>query len=326
LSQPVFSILSSAHDAELYLAEMIDSVCAQTFPDWELIIVDNGMSDEVVRIVEEYAGDDRIRLVRQEYKGLGGGVDAAADVARGRYYAVVHSDDVLRPTFCELTRSVLDENRRIDAVSVDGIPFHDDGRQQPPSFRQRAGVLTEPGIEHRVTLMEIIRGSALYYTAAIRAEAWEIGIGYACDTPKVEDLAMFLRMLAAGCDIRVLGEPLAGYRLHEDTAVGVRFDQAEYEESEERAFAKVAGLTDDPEVLAVLDQRLRHLRYERAMGRARTALRDSDATTAREQVRLALQHRRAAKPAIIYAVLSVAPALLHRAQAAKKWIGSRHSS
>ena len=51
-SGPVFSILSSAFRTEDYLAETIDSVVAQTFTDWELILVDNGMSDEVVRIVE----------------------------------------------------------------------------------------------------------------------------------------------------------------------------------------------------------------------------------------------------------------------------------
>jgi glycosyltransferase involved in cell wall biosynthesis len=64
---PALSILSAAHDAEPHLAEMIESVLAQTVRDWELIVVDDGMSDEVVRIVDKYP-DDRIRLLRQEYR------------------------------------------------------------------------------------------------------------------------------------------------------------------------------------------------------------------------------------------------------------------
>ena len=316
VSQPVFSILTSAHQNEQYLTEMIDSVRSQTFDGWELIIVD-GMSDETVRIVAGYGDDERIRLVRHVYQGLGSAVDAAAAVARGRYYAVVHGDDVLKPTFCERTHAVLDKNPGIDAVGVDAYAFLDDGQLQPPSFRQRSGVTSEPGIDHRVQLVDVIRGAALYYTAAIRVEAWKIGVGYTCDTPKVEDLAMFLRMLAAGCDIRVLPEQLAGYRLHEDTARGVRFDQEEYEDSVERAFAKVATLTNAPDVPKELDQRLRKLRYQRAMRRARTALQESDTVTARQQVRLALQQRRAGKPAVIYAVLLVAPGLLRHGQAAK---------
>ena len=68
-----------------------------------------------------------------------------------------------------------------------------------------------------MTLAEIVRGEVIYYTAAIRAEAWAVGKGYSCDTPKVEDLAMFMRMLAAGCDIRVMNERLARYRLRENS-------------------------------------------------------------------------------------------------------------
>ena len=315
LSQPLFSILTTAHEHEPYLTDLIDSVRSQTVDAWELVIV--GTSEETQRIVSGYSDDGRIRLVRHAYQGLGNAVDAAAAAARGRYFAVVHGDDVLEPRFCERTDAVLAENPGIDAVGVDAYAFLDDGQLQPPSFRQRSGVTSEPGINHRVQLVEVIRGAALYYTAAIRAEAWKIGIGYTCDTPKVEDLAMFLRMLAAGCDVRVLPEQLAGYRLHDDTARGMRLDQEDYEDSVERAFAKVATLTNAPDVLKALDQRLRRLRYQRAMRRARTALQASDTATARQQVRLALQQRRAAKPAAIYAVLVVAPGLLRHGQAAK---------
>jgi glycosyltransferase involved in cell wall biosynthesis len=53
-SQPAFSIVSSVFRTGAYLAETIESVVAQTFTDRELILVDNGMSDEAVRIVEKY--------------------------------------------------------------------------------------------------------------------------------------------------------------------------------------------------------------------------------------------------------------------------------
>ena len=117
MSQPLFSILTSAHQNEQYLTEMIDSVRGQTIDGWELIIV--GTSDETVRIVAGYGNEERVRLVRHAYQGLGNAVDAAAAVADGQYYAVVHGDDVLKPTFCERTAAVLDKNPGIDAVGVD---------------------------------------------------------------------------------------------------------------------------------------------------------------------------------------------------------------
>ena len=270
------------------------------------------------RIVAGYSNDERIRFVHHAYQDLGRAIDAAAAAARGRYYTVVHGDDILRPAFCERTHEVLDHNLEIDAVGVDAFAFLDDGQIQPRGFRQRSGVTSETNIDHRVQLVDVIRGTEwLYYAAVIRAEAWKIGGGYTGDTPKVEELAMFLRMLAAGCDIRVLPEQLAGYRLHEDTARGVRFDQEEYDDSLERALARVPALTDAPEVLEALDPPLRRLRFIQAMRRARAALRKSDTVTARQQVRLALQQRRAVKPAVIYAVLLVAPGLLRQVQAAK---------
>lgn len=316
---PTTSILTSAYGNETDLAEMIESVRAQTRADWELVVVDNRTGDAVAAVLAGYAEDPRIRVVHTPYRGLGPNVDAAAGAARGRYYAVVHGDDLLVPSFCERTTAILDADPSIDAVVVDAYPFAD-GVDRPESFRQLAGVTDEPGIGHRMTLAEVVGGSVLYYTAAIRAAAWQVGVGYTCDTPKVEDLQMFLRMLAAGCDIRVLPEQLARYRLHADTAHGLRDDQDEYEDSVERAYQRVTELTEDPAALAALDRTLRTVRYERAMRRSREALLASDTTRALDQARIALGQRKALRPVVICAALTLAPGLLRRVHPAKQQI------
>ena len=293
---------------------MIDSVVAQTAGDWELVIVDNGMSDEVVRIVEKYADDPRIRLLRQEYQGTPGGINAAAAAARGAYYAVLASDGRLEPAFCERIAAVLDEHPEIDVLCIDALPFLD-GIDRPPSFRQRCGITDEPGVEHRTGLAEAIRRPALYSTAAIRASAWNAAGGYPGDTPQVESLAMCLRMLAAGCDLRVLPEQLGGYNLDQPPA-----DEDEYDAGVERAFLQVTTLTDDPEVLAALRSTLREHRYNRALRLSRKALRNSDPVTARQQAWLALRQRPSVRPAVMWALLRVAPGLLHRLKAVKRRI------
>jgi glycosyltransferase involved in cell wall biosynthesis len=317
--QPTFSVLSSAVGNEAHVAEMIDSVVGQTDPDWELIVVDGTVSDRgSAEVASAVAGrhDQRITLLHRPGVDLGGAVDAAADMATGRYYAVVHGDDRLTPEFCARTRAIMDAEPGIDAVVVDAYPYVGDDLQ-PPSFRQRAGITVEPGVDRRLKLIDMVRGEALYYTAAIRSDAWKVGAGYHGDTPKVEDVAMFLRLLASGCDVRTLPEQLAQYRLHADIASGRRNDQDEYENSVEQAFVDVRGLTDDPEVINALDGRLRALRYERATRLAREALRASDAVTARRQTWLALRERRSAKLAAVYLGLLVFPALLRHGHAAK---------
>ncbi|MRH89792.1 glycosyltransferase [Nocardia sp. SYP-A9097] len=320
MSQPVFSILSAAHLAEPYLAEMIDSVVAQTMTEWELIVVDNGMSEEVVRIVGRYADDPRIRLSRREFDGLGGGVDAAAGLARGRYFAVVHGDDVLLPDFCARTAELLDANPGVDVVGVEAFGFTDDHVTAPIGYRALAGVTVERGFDHRVTLEEVADGQVLYYTAAIRAQAWKIGVGYTCDTPQVEDLAMFIRMLAAGCDIRVLPEHLAGYRLHDQGPAPA--DREVYEDSVERVYELAGTLSDAANVQAAVDRTLRKVKFEHAVRRARESLLRSDTTTARDNARLALRQRRALRPMVIYAGLTVAPGILRRIHPMKQRISA----
>jgi hypothetical protein len=325
--QPAFSILSSVFRTEPYLAETIDSVVAQTFADWELVIVDNGMSDEVVRIVEKYADDPRIRLLRQENKGLGGGIDAAAAVARGRYYAVLDSDDLLMPEFCARTAAVLDAHPEIDAVGIDAYLFNDtDGQDQIRGYRQSVGITTEARLDHKISLVEVIGGDVIYYTAAIRAAAWRTGIGYSCDTPKVEDLAMFMRMLAAGCDIRVLPERLARYRLRGNSFSRDPAQVDAFEDSLERAFVQAQGLTDAPAVQEALDRTLRRIRFDQAMRRSRGALLASDVATARAQARRALAQRRSVRPFVVYAGLTVAPGALRRVHPIKQRISSTAAS
>src|ERR1700760_3008619 len=113
---PLVSFLTTVYGTEDYLPAMIESVRAQTAPGWELVIVDNGMSDAVVEIVSRYASDGRIRLVRQENRGYRGGVTAAADAATGRYLSVLDSDDKVMPAFVGTMTEAVGGEPGIDAV------------------------------------------------------------------------------------------------------------------------------------------------------------------------------------------------------------------
>ncbi|MGI5125211.1 glycosyltransferase family A protein [Pseudonocardia sp. CA-107938] len=319
--RPLFSILTSVYRTERYLAETIESVLAQTLPDWELIVVDNGMSDEVVRIVERYARDPRIRLLRQENRGLGGGVDAAAAAARGQYFAVLDSDDLLMPQFCERTAAVLAAHPSIDAVGIDAAIFTDgDTHDQIRSYRRSVGATAEVGLHRRVTLAEMVGGEVLYYTAAIRADAWALGRGYTCDTPKVEDLALFMRMLIAGCDIRVLNERLARYRVRRDSSSRSNEQVELFEQNLERAFRKATLFSDAPDVHLALTATLRRIRYDQSMRRARAALLNDDVIAALEHAKHAFAQRRSARPAAVAAGLMLAPGVLRRIHPAKQRI------
>ena len=96
------SIITPCYNAGRFVAETIESVLGQTWPDWEMIVVDDGSSDASADIVARFAErDSRIRLIRQANAGTACARNAAMRQARGRYIALLDADDVWEPEFLE---------------------------------------------------------------------------------------------------------------------------------------------------------------------------------------------------------------------------------
>lgn len=94
MDRPLVSIIMPAFNAAPYLEEAIASVLAQSYPNWELIAVNDGSTDDTARILESYA-DPRIRVIHQENKGVGAARNAALDVSKGELITFLDADDVL---------------------------------------------------------------------------------------------------------------------------------------------------------------------------------------------------------------------------------------
>ena len=93
------SVIVPVYQVEAYLAKCLDSILAQTFTDFELILVDDGTRDDCPRIMTRYAAmDARIRCIHKENGGLSSARNAGLDIARGDYIAFVDSDDTIEPT------------------------------------------------------------------------------------------------------------------------------------------------------------------------------------------------------------------------------------
>jgi glycosyltransferase involved in cell wall biosynthesis len=120
-SGPTVSVLTPVYNGERYLEECIESVLAQTYQDWEYLIVDNHSTDGTTRIAKEYASrDPRIRHVRfEEFVMLSANHNRAfrAMDSRSRYCKVVHADDWLYPECLERMVAVADANPAVGVVS-----------------------------------------------------------------------------------------------------------------------------------------------------------------------------------------------------------------
>jgi SAM-dependent methyltransferase/GT2 family glycosyltransferase len=304
---PAFSILCSAYQCEAYLAETIESVLAQTLPDWELIVVDNGPSDEIADIVRRYTADPRVRLVRQQNSRLIGGIAAAFEASCGRYIVPLDSDDMLAPGFCERMAEVLGSRAEIDVLSCDARVFRDgEHHDLAASFLRKRF-----GLEHRITLADMIgEHDVIPYFAAFRRAAWMAAGGYAAGTELVEDIALYLRLIVAGHDVRVLPERLARYRLRGDSTSRHPSGVEAFEAACERVYSAAAEESGDAATLALLDRRLRGFRYEQGLRRARWAFVNGDVAGARAASRAAFAARRNPRSTAVLVGVTVAPGAL----------------
>src|SRR5512145_295142 len=91
-----------AYNAEVYIRQSIDSVLAQTYPNWELVIVDDGSTDRTGEIASEY-GDPRIRVFRQENGGEAAARNTALKNIQGEFLAFLDADDLYLPDHLEVS-------------------------------------------------------------------------------------------------------------------------------------------------------------------------------------------------------------------------------
>ena len=103
------SIIIPAYNAELFLKETISSVYAQTFKNWEIIVVDDGSADQTHQLVSENP-DPRVKLIRQANQGVSAARNNGLRAAAGEYIIFLDADDLLMPRFIEARLSLLREN------------------------------------------------------------------------------------------------------------------------------------------------------------------------------------------------------------------------
>ena len=103
----MISIVIPAYNAAATVGRCLDSLLAQTYRDFELIVVDDGSTDSTAQIISAYAErDSRIRLIRQENAGVSAARNVGLDVARGDLIGFTDSDDAVSPEFLEALLSL----------------------------------------------------------------------------------------------------------------------------------------------------------------------------------------------------------------------------
>jgi glycosyltransferase involved in cell wall biosynthesis len=200
------------HNRANYLPRAIKSVLAQTSRDLEVLVVDDGSTDETPAALEPYA--DRIRYVRREHEGKAASRNAAVELAEGDLIAFCDSDDCWQPDRIERQLRILDE--RPDAGMVHGHIALIDGDSRPLP-RQTAA--------HRALLAHAHRRGATYAgyaadcrcfssTILVRREVFDT-VGLYDPRLPIEDYDFYLRVVLDFPVEFMNDRPLAWYRVHD---------------------------------------------------------------------------------------------------------------
>jgi glycosyltransferase involved in cell wall biosynthesis len=102
-SKPKVSVIIPCYNGEKFIGDAIKSVLTQTYKDWELVIVDDGSTDNSCEVVESYLNNDKVRLVKNTYnKGIAKTMNKGIAVSTGDFIAFLDQDDIWHPRKLEL--------------------------------------------------------------------------------------------------------------------------------------------------------------------------------------------------------------------------------
>ena len=212
MSSPLISICIPAYKADRYLAETLESVGKQTYPHWELIVVEDGSHDRAEKIVTEFATrvSQSVRFLRhEENRGLPATRNTGIEAALGNWVALLDSDDLWKPEHLEsLVRHTY---RTPDAALIHAGSI---------LFQSETGKF----METRAPSPEMVRnfphslfvGQYIVQPASVllRRELWEKVDGFDPVFRYVEDRDMWLRCARAGARFVYSGEETCLYRKH----------------------------------------------------------------------------------------------------------------
>ena len=231
------SVIVPIYNTRPFLEECVHSILNQQFSEpFEVLLVDDGATDGCDVLCDELAAQDRrIRVFHQENQGLSGARNTGIDAARGRYYAFVDADDVVRPGYLQALYDACETHDAYMAICAVEDVNEDGTSQDPPEYTLPAetGVFVGKDLLNR-----FYAPNGTYYTVAwnklYRAEVWKL-LHYPEGRLHEDDFVA--HRLFWRCDkVVCLDAPLYNYRLRKGSICRT--------EMKPEAFDAVDGLAD----------------------------------------------------------------------------------
>ncbi|NCD69046.1 glycosyltransferase family 2 protein [Mucilaginibacter agri] len=184
---PQISVLMPAYNAGLYIAEAIRSVLEQTFTDFELLIINDGSTDNTIEVVNSFA-DNRIRLVNQKNEGVAGALNTGLRLSKAQFIARFDADDICYPTRLEVQHDFMQARPQYHIIGSDTDYVDKEGNH---IFHFKAPVIPKQGVDQlSYQTCPFIHSSVFYRKASILEQG-----GYNIYAHTFEDHLLWLKVL-----------------------------------------------------------------------------------------------------------------------------------
>jgi len=202
---PKISIVMAAYNEERDIGRALESILAQTFTDWELIVVDDGSTDTTVNIIQSYAESDaRIRLVCNETNlELSASLNKGIELARADMIARADADDINLPERLSKQYEYLRAHDEIDVLGTGAYLLDESGK--------RTNAFSHPLTHAELQGLPFLKIQFFHPSVMIRRRFFDAAGLYDPQYPNAEDKEIWLRGLSVGCCYANLPEPLIEY-------------------------------------------------------------------------------------------------------------------
>jgi glycosyltransferase involved in cell wall biosynthesis len=242
---PHVSVIIPTYNRSRLLRLATESVLAQTYPNIEIIVVDDGSTDDTSTVVAQCAERGQVTYIKQANQGVAAARNTGIRVASGEYLNFLDHDDLFAPTKIERQVHVLESRPEISLVHC-RYDFIDEGG----NFLSRVGVLPEEEL-----FRTLVCGCRIWSGAPLLRRQCLDQVGmFDTRLAGVDEWDMWLRIARAGYQFACIQEPLGAYRILPDSAI------TNVAAMERLVFALMDKVFADPqlpaEVVAVKDRAL----------------------------------------------------------------------
>lgn len=218
---PAVSVIIPVYNTEAYIKDCLDSLVAQSFTDFEAIIIDDGSTDESARIAASYASmDSRFRLIGQPNKGLSEARNTGLKIMRGEYVTFIDSDDCVAPNFLEILFFIAQLHQADIACSdfqIINKTYKSDGNA--PNAAISKCISAEAAT--KIALYQDSQPDYSAWNKLYKAELWKANRFPA--GKNFEDLAVIPKVLLEANKVAITKSKLYFYRKHSESILATAF-------------------------------------------------------------------------------------------------------